>query len=417
MAGRRQHTIDPTYPRAARRAIAQLARTLDKRMDHVEMQDMVINFFVEFLADQNIRLNTNGMFEGTLPTFHTVGRDGRPDSRTFQFHELQQQALKDMLQHNFDNFKIKNDARQQNRKAAHEAVAERLVMWRNRAIAAENENINLIANQGNAGIDANELDAPLGVDTDHEADEQVNDDQNVDPVDDDNADAEAQPDQNQAAQGELQVEANQAQPEIEVAAAGTEIEVNQKQAADDDNLTYEPASYKTAYPNNGDTNGSDTVAVRAAAPAGTEAEVPIKVQPKTSTPIIKKGATAPIPLTSFPVDRLGLNLRHPRNRERVQNWLEAQNPDPEVEMLPPTPEYGPEISEIEFNVNPEDTNLPTTPEHNSVGDIGIDEIEIDDGQTEKVKTKNPLITASFRSFQPSLIFLTLFHSFSTRFTG
>ena len=103
------------------------------------MQDRLINFFVGFLADQNIILNTNGMFEGVLPTFHTIDRNGNPDSRTNQFHELQQQALKDMLTHNFDHFKIRNDARQQNRKDAHEAVAGRLVSWRNRAIAAENE--------------------------------------------------------------------------------------------------------------------------------------------------------------------------------------------------------------------------------------------------------------------------------------
>ena len=393
MPGRRQHEIDPTYPRAAKRAIQQLARTLDKRMDHVEMQDQVITFFVEFLADQNIILNTNGMFEGVLPSFHTVDRRGRPDSRTFGFHELQQQALKDMLQHNFDHFKIRNDARQQNRKAAHEALTARLVSWRNRAIEAENENTNLIANQTNAGNDANEFNAPNDVDVDQESNEQVVDDHvNDEQVNDVDVAAEAQPDQNQAAQVEAQNLEVQTEPELENAAAGSETEVNQKPTTDDGNRTYEPASYKTAYPNDGGTNGNDTAAEKDAvlALASTEAEVPIKIQPKTSTPIIKKGATAPLPLTTFPVDRLGLNLRRPRTRDRVQTWLDS---DPEAETLPITPEYASGISEIEFNDEPEDADLPPTPEFNPTEDIAINEVEVDDVE---VKTQNQLITASFR---------------------
>ena len=404
---RQQHQIDPSYPRGAKRAIQQLARTLDMRMDHVDRQDTVINFFVHFLADQNIILNTNGMFEGRLPTFHTIDRNGNPDSRTFQFHELQQQALKDMLTHNFDNFKIRNDARQQNRKDAHETISERLVSWRNRAVAAENEINNMIAANGNAGNDTDDVH-----DFNHNQanNEQVIDDQ-IQPVV-----AEAQAEDEQVIDdqiAEVQAEnnlADEAQEEIgndtaenaQIAdvAADNNIEAEQPQAADDGNQSYAPASYRTAYPN-GKSDGTDTATEKvdqapgletnrkstSKTPAGAKAETPIKIQPKTSTPIIKKGATAPFPLTTFPVDRLGLNLKKQRTRERVQTWLDS---DPEAENLPITPEYAPGISEVEFNDEPEDADLPPTPEFNPTEDIAIDEVKVNG---ENVKTKNQLITA------------------------
>jgi hypothetical protein len=219
MANRRQpHEINPNFCRAARRALQQLARTLDRRQDQVEKQERIINFFVQFLADQNTVLDAQGLFDGALPTFHTIDRNGHPDSRVFQFHELQQQALKDMLTHNFDNFRVRNDASQNARERAHNAEAARLVSWRNRAITAENELTAYIAAADDA-IDNGPPSAPS-------IQSQLNTDQ---------------ANEVQA----IEVQANDA----------NEIQANNAQINAD--VSYEPTSYKTAYPvNDNKANGS-----------------------------------------------------------------------------------------------------------------------------------------------------------------
>lgn len=383
---------NPNFCRDARRAIQQLTRTLDKRQDQVEKQDRVINFFVQFLSDQNFVLNVHGLFDGALPTFHTVGRDGQPDSRVYQFHELQQQALKDMLTHNFDNFRVRNDAHQNARQMAHQAEAARLVSWRNRAIAAENE---IIANIAAAG-DVTNKGPPSAPTTNQNA-----------PNNDDEPEAQA----NEAHATETQ--ANDA---------------NENQVNAD--VSYDPASYKTAYPANGN-KANDSVADKATekvdvnAPGletkianrkvsdaltenktSIEATAPIYIQPKSSTPVIKKHHMKEpkqcftMPLSLDPVDRLGLNLLKVRTKDKVQAWLDT---DPEEEDLPFTPEYVQAASTIEIEY-PEASDLPPTPENNSVGDVAIGELAVNDDQAdEQVEPETQLITAGFRT-----LFLSLF---------
>ena len=97
-----------------------------------------------------------------------------------------------------------------------------------------------------------------------------------------------------------------------------------------------------------------------------------------------------MPLSLDPVDRIGLNLRKVRTREKVQAWLDS---DPEEQGLPITPEYNAAASTIEID-DPEASDLAPTPENNSVNDIAIAELAVNDDQTgEQVQPKNQLISA------------------------
>ena len=217
-------------------------------------------------------------------------------------------------------------------------------------------------------------------------------------------------------------QANEVQA-IEVQANdANEIQANNPQINAD--VSYEPTSYKTAYPvNDNKANGSvaDKVAAHIADIAAKidvnedapgletkasnrkvsvaltknrtriEATVPTNIQPRFSTPVIRKGFT--VPLSLDPVDRIGLNLRKVRTREKVQAWLYS---DPEEQGLPITPEYNAAASTIEID-DPEASDLAPTPENNSVNDIAIAELAVNDDQAdEQVQPKNQLITAVFR---------------------
>ena len=100
-----------------------------------------------------------------------------------------------------------------------------------------------------------------------------------------------------------------------------------------------------------------------------------------------------MPLTLDPVDRLGLNLLKVRTKDKVQAWLDT---DPEEERLPFTPEHTQAASTIEIDY-PEASDLPPTPENNSVGEVAIGELAVNDDQPDvQAQPENQLITAVFR---------------------
>ena len=60
----------------------------------------------------------------------------------------------------------------------------------------------------------------------------------------------------------------------------------------------------------------------------------------------------------------------------MQAWLDS---DPEEQGLPITPEYNAAASTIEID-DPEASDLAPTPENNSVNDIAIGELAVNDDQ-------------------------------------